>query len=77
MGLTTNTSEFVKTHLNEAIKTYMAYDGSSRLEYIYVAGIDTANGEACMGTQYTYSGTSSRVVKSKEFKSTWNSSWDI
>lgn len=70
-------SDFIGTHLHEAIKYYATYDASNRLEYTYVAQVETVNGGQCMKTQYVYDGTSTRVVKMKESKTTWNSAWDI
>lgn len=69
--------DFVVSHLKEAIKSYYAYDGSNRLEYAYTAHPDAEHGDACLGTQYAYDGATDRVQKSKEFLTTWDSSWDI
>lgn len=70
-------TDFVLSHQKEAVKQYIAYDGSSRMEYNYVALADAAHGEPCMVTQYVYDGASARVIKTKESLSTWNSAWDV
>ena len=77
MSISAHVSEFVKTHMEEATKTYSVFDGSNRLEYFYVAHIDIKDGEQCMCTQYTYDSTSARIVKTKESKASWDSAWDI
>jgi hypothetical protein len=75
------TTENKRAHLiseaHEFVKQYIAYDGSSRAEYIYVAPVDATNGTPCSVTRYVYDGISSRVLKMKEYQSTWNSTWDI
>lgn len=68
---------YLKTEASEFVKQYIAYDSSSRPEYIYVAPVDAANGAPCSVTRYSYDGTSSRVLKMKEYAGTWNSSYDI
>lgn len=75
--MATNESGYIKTHAHELIKTYITYDGSSRMEYVYEARANALNGEPCMRTQYSYDGVSTRIVKMKETASTWSSSYDI
>jgi len=75
--LESNPSQLVSSHFKEAIKSYSTFDGSLRLENIYVAHVDTEAGEACMRTQYTYDGTSTRVEKTKESLAAWDAAWDI
>lgn len=70
-------TDFVKTHIAEAIKQRFVYDGSDRMTDVYSASTDAKHGEACSHTQYEYVGTSGRVEKMKETMSTWDSSWDI
>jgi hypothetical protein len=70
-------TDFIIPHRSEAVKTYATYDASQRLEYFYTAMADAQHGDRCLVTQYTYDGTSGRVVKSKESLSLWDSSWDI
>lgn len=77
MSKEASVSEMVSTHFAEAVKTYSAFDGSDRLEFHYVAHVDTKDGEQCMVTQYVYDGTTTRVQKTKESKVAWDGSWDI
>jgi len=77
MALTSHASDMISTHLLEAVKTYSAFDAFDRLEYFYTAHVDAANGDTCLVTQYAYDGVSTRVQKTKESKSTWNSAWEI
>ena len=77
MSVNSHVSQMMEGHLKEAVKTYSTYDGSDRLEFFYVANIDIADGELCMSTQYTYDATSTRIVKTKESKATWQAAWEI
>lgn len=72
-----NEYEFIKTGTSEYIKTYITYDGSSRMEYIYEARANAGNGDYCLITRYVYDGVSNRIIKSKEYAGTWSSSYDI
>lgn len=74
---TYHASDFIRPHQKEAVKQYIVYDGLDRMEYHYVATVDADHGDKCLGTQYAYDGTSGRVVKVKEFITTWDSTWDI
>lgn len=74
---TPHATDFVNTHMQEAVKTYSVYDGSQRLTAYYVALSDAAHGTQCMVTNYTYDGVSTRVLKTKEALATWDSAWDI
>ena len=67
----------LKAHAHEGVKQYITYDGSNRMEYVYVADANAVDGDECMVTQYTYDGGSSRIQKMKESITTWDSSWDI
>ena len=67
----------LKTDQNEYIKSYLAYAGSSRLQYVYEAKANAAHGDPCLKTTYTYVATSTRVEKMKEEDATWDSSYDI
>lgn len=77
MGLVGIASDLVLPYMKEAVKTYSAFDGSSRLEFHYTASIDAQQGDRCMVTQYTYDGVSTRVQKTKEGLATWQAAWDI
>lgn len=77
MGATPKASDLVTPYMKEAVKTYSAFDGSSRLEYHYTAHIDAEEGDQCMVTQYAYDGVSTRVQKTKEGLATWQAAWDI
>lgn len=77
MATPTTTTELLKSHEKELVKQYIAYDASQRVEYIYTAVKDAPNGAACMVTQYVYDGTSTRILKRKEYYGTWDSSYDI
>lgn len=65
------------TGMGEPVKQYCIFDGSGRVTHIYEAKATAENGDPCFLTQYDYDGTSSRVEKTLESNSTWNSSWDI
>jgi hypothetical protein len=67
----------LKTNQNEYVKSYITYDASSRMEYIYEARAVARHGEPCLVTRYVYDGVSTRIVKMKEYEGTWDSSWDI
>jgi len=70
-------TELLKSHENELVKQYIAYDGSNRSEYVYTAVDTAAHGDSCLVTQYEYDGTSTRIVKRLEYYGTWDSSYDI
>lgn len=67
----------LKTGFKEPIKTYITYDVSNRMEFIYEASSDAIDGAPCIVTQYAYDGGSTRIEKSKESVGAWDSSWDI
>jgi hypothetical protein len=73
----TENRALLQTEAGEFVKQYIAYDSSSRPEYVYVAAAGAADGAPCSITRYTYDGTSSRVLKMKEYEGTWDSSYDI
>lgn len=66
----------IKTHLNELVKTYTAYDVNGRPEYVYTAAEDAEDGAPCLVTRYSYDGTSQRVVYLKESNTTWQTAWE-
>lgn len=72
-----NPTDFIAAHGKEAVKTKSFYDVSSRLSYYIVALRGAKNGEKALVTKYAYDGTSSRVLQSTEYFTTWNSSWDL
>jgi hypothetical protein len=67
----------VKTGANEYIKSYITYDASSRMEYVYEARANALDGESCLRTQYVYDGLTTNVVKMCETESTWATAYDI
>ena len=74
---TAHATDFMVSQIQEAVKTYTTYDGSSRPQYFYVAMVDAADGDKCQLTTYTYDGASSRIQKTKESLANWDSAWDI
>lgn len=75
--MSSNGYAHLKTNQNEYIKSYITYDVSDRMEYVYEARANALDGEPCLVTRYTYVSTSSRVAKMKEYDGTWSSSYDI
>lgn len=67
----------IKTALEQGVKTYSVYDGSSRLVGFYEAPSDATNGTNCLLTEYGYVGASSRVEKTRESIAQWNSAYDL
>lgn len=72
-----NETAILKTMFQELIKEYATYDGSNRLSSLYQARANAENGDPCLRTQYEYSGATTRIVKRKESRAIWDSSWDI
>lgn len=72
-----NKTNLLKTGRDSQIKSYIAYDGSSRMEYVYETHTDAIDGAPCLVTQYVYDGASTRITKMKETVGTWSSSYDI
>jgi hypothetical protein len=70
-------SDLLSFQAKEAMKMHIEYDGSNRMEYVYVAPIDAEDGATCMATQYQYDGVSNRVSGMKESMSTWQAAWDF
>jgi hypothetical protein len=70
-------SDFLSTHLKEAVKQHIEYDGFHRMIAVYVANIDAANGDYCMLTRYVYDGNSTRVVYMAESLANWDSTWEM
>jgi len=62
---------------NGPVKMYRVLDVSNRIQYQYEANVTAVTGDACMVTEYIYSGTTSTVIKMKEYVRTWDSSWDL
>lgn len=67
----------IKTSLEQGVKTYSEYDGSSRLIGFYEAPADAVDGTNCLKTVYEYVGASNRVLKTKESIAQWDASYDI
>jgi hypothetical protein len=72
-----NEYAFLATGNKEYIKSYLVYDGSNRLEYVYEARANAQHGDYALVTQYEYDGVSNRVVKTLESSGTWDSTYDI
>lgn len=72
-----NKYEHLRTNAYEYIKSYLVYDGSDRMQYVYEARANAQHGEPCLKTTYTYWTTSARIKQMKEEEATWDSSWDI
>ena len=70
-------TDLLKSLTKELLKEYVTYDGQSRKEFVYQAGVDADDGDQCLATQFVYDSTSLRIVKRKEFYTTWQSAWDI
>ena len=69
--------EFLTAIRQEPVKMFRAYDGSNRLMLQYEAVTHAVSGDPCMKTEYTYDGTSSRVLKLKESVDVWSISYEI
>lgn len=69
--------EFLQGIRNEPLKMYRTYDGNNRVEYQYETLTHVLVGGPCMKTQYTYDGTSNRVLKLKETIDTWTLAMEI
>lgn len=67
------------TTLNKEFKKeYVELDGQGRGWKYYQAPIHAAHGGPCLVTEVEYANpTSTTVIKSKEYKGTWDSSYDI
>lgn len=77
MAIPLSKTELLKSQAQELVKSYTTYDAYNRPEYFYVAQADAVHGASCIVTQYTYDGTTSRMIKRRESYTTWNSSYDI
>ena len=71
-GMTALTSQ-----AHELVKQHIEYDGQHRVEYVYTARNEAADGTPCSVVRYSYSGLTSRVVFMKEYTGNWDSSWDL
>lgn len=69
--------EFLTAIRQEPVKMFRVYDAGNRLVTQYEAVTHAKSNDPCMRTDYTYDGTSSRVVKLKESVDTWLASYDI
>jgi len=71
-------TDLLTTQRNELIKSYVELDGSNRPLRIYTTKTEAVHGEPCTVVQYEYAAPNSAVVvKMKEYKGTWDSSYDI
>ena len=71
-----DTTSQIKTSLNGYTKQKQALDSSSRLEYLYTAGVQARNGDPCLVTRYSYIGSTSYVDYTKEYEGVWLSVWE-
>ena len=72
-----STTNFITTLRAEALKSHSEYDVDGRLIELYEAVVWASDGEECLLTKYSYSGASTRVENTREFKATWDETWDI
>jgi hypothetical protein len=71
-------TDLLTTQKNEFIKSYVELDVTSRPLRIYTAPTDALHGAVCSVVQYEYFAPNSTIViKMKEFRGTWDSSYDI
>lgn len=70
-------NDFITSHLHEAVKQYIEYDGYNRMVRTFTAVSDAEVGDQCTMTEYAYSGTSTRIIKMKESLAVWQLGWDI
>jgi len=73
---TVNTEHLI-SHAHELVKQYFVYDGSLRCTHMYTAYTDAIDGAPCQVTEYEYDGSSSRIIKRKEYTDSWDDTWDI
>jgi len=69
--------EQIKSIMTGHMKTHAERDGSGRTTHFYEAPTFTQDGDPCLLTEFTYTGTSPNVDNSKESTSAWSSAWDI
>ena len=69
--------DYIRTQLQDGIKTYCIFDGNDRLQYQYDAPLDAVTGSPCLVTQYGYILLTGRVEKRKEYLGVWDSTWDL
>lgn len=72
-----STTNFITTLRQEVLKSHSVYDVSDRLIELYEAVVWADQGEECLLTKYEYVGVKTIVENTREFKATWDSSWDI
>ena len=73
----TTAAELLKSQAHELVKQFIVYDGSSRPTDVYTAQLSAVTGTQCIRTTYTYSGSTSLVLKRKEYYDVWSSTYDI
>lgn len=61
----------LKSEGKDFTKSYITYDGLSRMEYCYTIDANGADGDACSVTQYVYVGSTNLVSKRREYEGTW------
>jgi hypothetical protein len=71
-----NSIDLLKANLKGGIKTYSVYDGSQRVTAMYETVIHWDVGAPALATFFAYDGTSSRLVGTKEEKSTWTATME-
>ena len=75
--MTTNKSRLLKTAKHEYTKSYIEYDGTNRMEYLYEARANAEDGDPCLVTRYGYDGTSNRIIRRLESEGVWLASYDF
>jgi hypothetical protein len=58
------------------MKTYAKKDAQGRVVVLYEAPIGISDGDECVATVYTYSGSSTSPVGTKEKTAIWDGAWD-
>lgn len=72
-----NDNSQLKTGVNEPVKQYCVYNGDGLLTELYEARANAEDGDKCMLTEYTYVTGTTRIEKTRESISEWDSTWDI
>lgn len=77
MKLDVRPSDFIPSHLQEALKVHLVYDVRGRMVEQYEAQANALHGAKALKTSYQYDGTTTRIIGMKEEVSTWDSAWDF
>lgn len=67
----------LKGHKLEQVKQHLVYDAVGRVQFAFTAGIEVADGEPCLVTEYVYRNpTSTAVVDRQERVYHWKAAWE-